>query len=79
MYRIQKNITLNEEQVEFVKANHRKINNSEIAKMLGLGYTKVHRNMLLMGLVTSRKPTAKVVSMEGYFNIDEEARKYYNY
>lgn len=79
MYRIQKNITLNEEQLKFVKDNHGKMNLGQIAKMLGLGYTKVHRNTLLLGMVKPRKQTAKVITIEGYFDIDEEAKRYYNF
>lgn len=75
MYRIQKNITVNEEQKKFIKENHGKMCNRDIAKMLGLGYTKVHRNMLLMGMVKQKPTTAKIVTMKGYFDVDDYAKK----
>jgi len=77
MHYVQVNITLSPEQVEFVKANHGKMNIGKLSKMLGLTYNKVHNNMKLMGLCTQRKSTqAKVVKMEGYFDMDEFAKQY---
>lgn len=78
MHYVQLNITISPEQVEFVKANHGKMNIGELSKMLGLTYNKVHNNMKLMGLCTPRKRTVKIVKMEGYFDMDEFA-KHYNY
>lgn len=77
--RIQRNITFTNEQQEYVKANHGKVNIGTLSKMLGLKYNKVHNNLQLMGLVESRKNTAKIVKMRGYFDIDDFQRKYYEY
>ena len=78
MHYVQHNITISPEQVEFVKTNFGKINNSELAKMLGLSYNKTHNNLRLLGLVTPRKDTGKVVKMDGYFD-EEDFFKHYQY
>jgi len=75
MHYVQINITITPEQVEFVKSNHGTMNIGQLSKMLGLTYNKVHNNMKLMGLVTPRKE-AKVVKMEGYFDMDEFSKHY---
>ncbi len=77
--RLQRNITLTAEQQEFIKSNHGKVNIGTLSKMLGLKYNKVHNNLQLMGLVESRKNTAKVVKMDGYFDVDHFQRTYYEY
>ena len=77
MHYVQINKTISPEQEEFIKSNFGKMNISALSKMLGLTYNKVHNNMKLMGLCTPRKQ-AKVVKMEGYFDMDEFA-KHYNY
>lgn len=73
--RWQKNLTVSKEQMDLIKANHKKISNREIAVMLGITYNKLHNNLRFVGLVKSK---AKVVKMDGYF--DEEAFfKHYAY
>lgn len=72
-----RNLTISKEQQEFVKANFGKMNISELSKMLGFNYGKVHKNLRLMGLVKTRgEHQAKVVKMAGYFDIDEFAKHY---
>ena len=69
--RWQKNLTITKQQADYIKANRANMSISELSKMLGLTTNKVHNNMRLIGLVTPRKNTAKVVAMDGYF--DSEA------
>jgi hypothetical protein len=72
----QKNKTITKAQEKFIKANKGKMNNVELAKMLGLPYNKLHNNLRLMGLVKTK--ITPVVQMNGYF--DEQAFfKHYEY
>ncbi len=74
MYRVQKNITISDEQKKFIENNHGKMNIGELSKMLGLTYNVTHKNLGLMGMVKKRK--ARIVTMEGYFDLEEFAKKY---
>jgi len=76
--RYQKNITVTEEQMKFIESNFGKMPIGQIAKMLGIGYNKVHNNLRMVGKVKTLQ--AKVVSFEknGYFDVDRFAQ-YYNY
>jgi hypothetical protein len=76
--RWQKQITLTPEQREFVESNLGKMDIGSIAKMLGLGYNKVHNNLRLMGKVKLR-PKAKVVQMKGYFDVDTFYKENYRF
>lgn len=76
--RWQKNITVTKEQAEYIKTHHGGVSISEISKMLGLTPNKTHNNMRLLGLVSARKNTGKIVKMNGYFD-DEEFFKKYKY
>ena len=73
-YRTQKNITINEEQKDFIKENHGKMTIEKLCSMLGLGKTKVHRNMELMGMIKNRK--AKVIIMSEFFDVDAFSKYY---
>lgn len=75
--RWQKNITLSNEQVDFIKSNLGKMNVREISKILNVGYNKVHKNLRLMGKVKIKNP--KVIKMDNCFDIDMESKKYYSY
>lgn len=73
---VQKNISISAEQMKFINNNFGKMNISKLSKSLGINYNKVHNNMRLMGLVNPRKQQVKVIKMEGYFDMDEFAKKY---
>lgn len=73
MYR-QKNITINNQQREIVEANHGKIRNRALAKMIGVTYNVLHKNLVLMGKVKTRQ--APVIKMEGYFDEKSFFKKY---
>ena len=75
-YYVQKNTTLSKEQLEFLKVNKDNMSVGEIAKMLGIGYNKAHNNLKLLGLYSPR--TAKVIKMEGFFDVEDFA-KFYKY
>lgn len=72
----QKNLTITKEQQQFLKANHGKMNNAMLAKMLGLTYNKTHNNLRLLGLVEPKKSTAKVVNFKKYFDVDKFGKQY---
>ena len=74
-YRTQKNVTLTEEQQKFATDNYGKMNNVEIAKMLGLSYNKLYFNLRVIGLI---KEQAKVINIDtnGYFDVDKFAELY---
>lgn len=74
--RWQKNITLTEEQLNFIELHHGKMSIGKISKMLGLPYGKVHNNLRLLGKVNPLQP--KVVKMEknGYFDVDSFGKLY---
>lgn len=72
----QRNLTVTPEQQEFLKANHGKYNNVELARMLHISYNIVHNNLRLMGLVKTKFQQGKVVTMEGYFDVDSFGKQY---
>ena len=76
MHYIQLNITLEDWQVKIVKANAGKVKIAALAEMCGVTYNKMANNLKLMGL-THTRGRAKVIEMEGYFNVDECAKYYY--
>jgi len=57
-------------QLEFIFDNVGKMKQVDIAKRIG--FTPAAVNKIL-------RPKSKVVEMEGYFNIDKEWKRYYNY
>jgi len=75
-YYIQKNTSLSEEQLEFLKLNKGKMSIGQIAKMLGISYGIAHNNLKLLGLYSPR--TAKVIKIDGCFDVEDFA-KYYKY
>lgn len=77
MYYNQKNITLTQEQQDFLKLNHGKISMNDISKMLGIGYGKTVHNARLLGL-GKYSHRARVVRMDGYFD-EETFFKQYRY
>lgn len=72
----QKNLTITVEQQDFLKANHGKMNNAMLAKMLGLTYNKTHNNLRLLGLVEPKKSTAKIVDFNTYFDAEKFFKQY---
>lgn len=76
MYYKQKNITISQEQVEFIKNNKGKMSISMLSKMLGLTMNKVHNNMKVLKL---HKPRTKVVKMNKRFFNEQEFFKKYKY
>lgn len=76
--RRQKNITLTNEEKEFVLSNIGEMNLRQISKKLEINYNKLHNNARLLGLVKDLKPKVVQFDDNGYFNIDKFA-KYYNF
>ncbi len=74
-YRVQKNVTVSKEQKLFIQSNAGKMSIGKIAAMLGLTYGKTHKNMVVMGLYKPQ-PKAKIIEMEGYFDIDTFGKQY---
>lgn len=77
-YRVQKNLTITAEQVDYIKANYGKMNISTLAKMLGLKYNKVYKNLVVMEKHKSKSYNGIVVDMKDFFDVDKFG-KYYNY
>ncbi len=75
-YRKQKFLTITKEQQDFIDLNFGKMNLGSLAKMLGMGYGKLWCNLELLGKVKKQK--AKIIKMDGYFDVDQFA-KYYNF
>ncbi len=73
----QRRISVTDEQRKFIELNDGKMEIRQIAKMLGLSYHKVQHNRGVMGLIKCRG--AKVIIMEGYFDVDSFQHKYYNF
>lgn len=71
----QVNMTITQEQKEYVEKNFGIMSIGQLTKMLGLTYNKLHNNLRLMGKV---KTKAKVVHIDGCFN-EDEFFKNYNY
>lgn len=76
--RYQKNVTITPEQEAFAKANYGKMNNTQLAKMLGLNYGKTLNNLRVMGLYQPNPYNGILVEMKDYFDVDEFG-KYYNF
>ena len=77
-YYQQKNLSVTDEQRKFIEANHGKMEIRQIAVMLGLNYGKTYHNIKLMGL--TKPMQSKVIKMdEHYFDVDNFAKKYYNF
>lgn len=77
--RIQKNITITPEQVEFARLNYGKMTNAALAKMLGVGYNKTLNNLRIMKLYTPKPYEGKVIEMKGYFFDVDMFGKFYEY
>ncbi len=75
-YRKQKNLTITEEQADYIKSNNGIMSISQLSKMLGLPPNKVQKNRELLGLVKPHEGI--VVEMNQYFDVDKFAR-YYRY
>lgn len=75
-YRVQLNITLNDEQIVFVKENFKTMTNIKIAERIGVTYNKLMQNIRLLELGKYKKPT-KIVNIEDYFDIEAFAKSYY--
>ena len=73
----QRTVTVTDEQRKFIEANDGKMEIRQIAKMLGLSYHKVQHNRGVMGLIKCRG--AKVIVMEGYFDVDEFQKRHYRF
>lgn len=73
--RWQKNLTITKEQRKYIENNYGKMSIGELSKMLGLGYNKVHNNLRLLNKVKTR--TARIIKMDGYFDIDKEWKQNY--
>lgn len=80
MYRHQINVTIPVEKIPIIKEHHGKIKNRELAKLVGVTYNKLHKNLIVLGFVHSKKRTqAETLASNGeYFNI-EEFGKHYSY
>ena len=78
MYRHQINITIPEEKIPIIKEHHGKIRNRELAKMVGVTYNKLHKNLIVLGFVRSKKRTqTEYPASNGEFiDIDEFGRHY---
>jgi len=72
--RLQKNVTVTPEQLEYIKLNFDKMGTSGISKMLGISYNKVRNNLSVIGMIPTTK--GRVVAMEGYFDSDEFFKHY---
>ena len=57
-------------QLEFIFENVGKMKQVDIAKIVGVSPPAINKII---------RPKNKVVEMEGYFNIDKEWKRYYNY
>lgn len=66
----QVNISLTEQEQEYVRNNHGKISIKKMERETGISYTKLHTNIRIMGL---RKPVVKDLDFEtnGFFDIDK--------
>lgn len=73
-YYVQKNTTLTEQQLEFLKANKGILTVRQIASALGMGYNKIHNNLKLLGLYSPR--TTREGKSEGCFDIEDFAKHY---
>ena len=74
MYRLQQNITITEDQVKVVKEKFGTVKNHLLAKEIGVNYGKLSSNLRLLGLTKPR--TAKIIQMEGYFDINKFGKHY---
>jgi|GEM_PF-4090137 len=77
-YRKQKNITITEEQADYIKSHNGIMSISQLSKMLGLPPNKVQKNRELLGLVKKQAPIIPLYS-DSLFNVDEFQKKFYNY
>lgn len=75
-YRKQKNLTISQEQKDFIEAHAGVMNNTQLSKYLGLTVNIISANKKLLGLV---KPLeARVVNFDrnGYFDVDQFGKLY---
>ena len=72
-------ITVTEKEKELILLYHGKMKNKELAKQVGISYSKLKSNIRSLGLIKKR---GKVVAMfqqkEEMFDLDQFA-KYYNF
>lgn len=74
--RLQKKITITEEEKEFIIKNHKHLLLREIARQLNMGIGKLYQNVMILGLSKSHKPKEKAVVIQGYFDIDNFFQHY---
>lgn len=78
MYRVQKNITLNEQEIEILKSNYSKMKFAKLCKSVGISYNKARNNLKLLGIIKPKEQHPKKIqlSRHGYFN-EKNFFKYY--
>lgn len=74
----QRNLTISDEQREFIQHNDGKVDVGTLAVMLGLSYNKVQHNRRVLGLVKQRAKVIKMVTVndDELFDLEEFAKAY---
>ena len=78
MYRLQKNVTLTEEQQKFILDNYKEMTYSQIGEAIGVHMRKVISNMRVMGIKKSELIEPPSFERNGYFDVDRFSQ-HYNY
>lgn len=76
-YRKQKNITISQEQLAILKENVGKVTNTELSKIIGVGYHKTMRNMIIAKIyVPEEIKPIEFWDKRGNFDVDKFSKLY---